>query len=275
MNRFERKPDDCQVEVADVSDTLTDREKAVPSEGIPPRARRVPFGIQIAGHIRERISSGELRPGDELPSEAELAERFGVSQRVVRDALRTLNSEGIIATRQGKRAIVRDLQPIAIGNYMRFVLDGDASALDELMDLRALLEGHAARLSAQRATPPQVAAMRRAVRTIADAGDDLGVRVPADLDLHDLISRSSGNRFIHGMLTALADTLAEERRLGAEITRSAGVGHEETNSQHSALVEAIAGGEADLAQKIATEIVARAHTYLAQSRRGKPAKTDK
>ena len=236
------------------------------ADGARPRGRqRIPFGVQIAASIREQISAGELHPGDELQSEAELAERFGVSQRVVRDALRTLNSEGIIFTRQGKRAVVRDLQPIAIGNYMRFLLDADASALDDLMDFRALLEGRAARLSAERATPPQVAAMRRAVREIAKSGDDLSTRVPADLDLHDLIARASGNRFIHSMLTALADTLADERRRGAEIMQSAGVGHLETDAQHSALVEAIANGETDLAEKHATEIVARARRYWLQS----------
>lgn len=251
-----------------MSQTVTREIGVVEASADGTRSRgkqRIPFGVQIAASIREQISAGELHAGDELPSEAELADRFGVSQRVVRDALRTLNSEGIISTRQGKRAVVRDLEPIAIGNYMRFLLDADASAIDDLMDFRALLEGRAARLSAERATPPQVAAMRRAVRKIAQSGDDLSTRVPADLNLHNLIARSSGNRFIHSMLTALTDTLADERRRGAEITQSAGVGHLETDVQHSALVEAIAGGEADLAEKYATEIVTRARAYWLQS----------
>lgn len=232
---------------------------------LPPR--RIPFGVKIAGSIREQISAGELRAGDELPPEAELAERFGVSQRVVRDALRALNSEGIITTRQGKRAVVREFEPVAVGNYMRFLLDADASSIDELMDLRALLEGRAARLAAERATPPEVAAMRRAVQTIADGGDDLAIRVPTDLDLHDLIARASGNRFVHGMLAAMAGVLAEERRRGAELTQSAGVGHRENDEQHSMLVEAIASGEAELAEKYAVEIVSRARRFLSAARR--------
>lgn len=219
---------------------------------------RVPFGIQIADDIRMQISAGKLRPGDELPSESDLAEQFQVSQRVVRDALRTLNGEGIIATRQGKRAVVRDFKPVAVGNYLRFVLDADARAIDELMEFREFLESHAARLAAQRANPQEVAAMRRAAEQIAAASDELEVRVPADLELHDLIARASGNRFLHGMLSALADTLAEERRRGAEITQSAGGGHSENDARHSALVEAIASGEVERAAECAADIVGRA-----------------
>ncbi|WP_432970508.1 FadR/GntR family transcriptional regulator [Dactylosporangium sp. CA-233914] len=232
----------------------------------PGASKRIPFGTRIATSIRDQISAGKLRAGDELPAEAELAERFGVSQRVVRDALRALNSEGTIATRQGKRAVVREPQPIAVGNYMRFLLDADANAIEELMDLRALLEGRAARLSAERATPPEVAAMRRAIRTIAEAGDDPGIRVTVDLDLHDLIARVCGNRFIHSMLTAMAGVLAEERRRGAEITQSSGIDHLENDAQHAALVEAIANGEGELAEKHAVEIVTRARDYLQQSK---------
>jgi DNA-binding FadR family transcriptional regulator len=241
---------------------------------MPETKRRLPFGVQVADNIREQISAGELRAGDALPSEAELAERFSVSQRVVRDALRTLNGEGIISTRQGKRAVVRDFKPVAVGNYMRFVLDGDYLAIDELMEFRALLEGHAARLAAERATPPQVAVMRRTVRTIADAGDDIERRVLADLELHDLIADASGNRFIHGMLAAMADTLAEERRRGAELIQSTGADHLENDSQHAALVDAIANGEPEEARRRASEIVARAHerqATLAQSRTPLPA----
>lgn len=225
-------------------------------------ALRVPFGVKIAASIREQISAGELRAGDELPPEAELAGRFGVSQRVVRDALRTLNSEGIIITRQGKRAVVREFEPVAVGNYMRFLLDTDGSAIDELMDLRMLLEGRAARLAAERATPPEVASMRRTIEAVGAAGDDVAARVSADLTLHDLIARASRNRFIHGMLAAMAEILAEERRRGAEITQSAGLGHAENDAAHANLVDAIANGEPERAEQYAVEIVTLARRQM-------------
>ncbi len=234
-----------------------------PSSSSP---RRIPFGMKIAASIREQISAGELHAGDELPGEADLAERFQVSQRVVRDALRTLNSEGLIITRQGKRAVVREFEPVAVGNYMRFLLDSHPSAVEELLDLRALLEGRAARLSAERATPPEVAAMRRAIQAIAAAEDDVDARVAGDLELHDVVARASRNRFIHGMVAAMADVLAEERRRGAELTQSSGLGHAENDAAHTQLVDAIANGQPEEAERIAVEIVTRARGLFMTSR---------
>ncbi|WP_158564058.1 FadR/GntR family transcriptional regulator [Jiangella anatolica] len=215
----------------------------------------------MAERIRADISKGGLQPGEELPSEAEYGERFEVSQRVVRDALRTLNNEGIISTRQGKRAVVGSLRPAAMSNYIRFLVDTDPSAIDELMDFRALLEGHAARLAAERVTDDDVARLRQAVAEVVRTGDDLEARVPADLRLHELIAQLSGNRLIDSMLEVLAETLAEERRRGAEIFQSAGIGHEQTNDQHLALVEAIAARDGDAAERCAVEIVKRAGSY--------------
>jgi DNA-binding FadR family transcriptional regulator len=229
--------------------------------------RRVPLGVQVAERIRADISKGGLQPGDELPSESEYGERFDVSQRVVRDALRTLNNEGIISTRQGKRAVVGSLRPAAMGNYIRFLVDTDPAAIDELMDFRALLEGHAARLAAERASDDDIAEMKRALNRVLETGDDLEARVPADLHLHEIISQSCGNRLVDSMLQVLSETLAEERRRGAQITRSKGVGHDETNQQHVALIEAIAARDGDAAERRAVEIVQRALGYWSAAAR--------
>jgi DNA-binding FadR family transcriptional regulator len=251
----------AQARVGGAADAALEHNDAVTAgddDLTPERRRRAPLGVRVAEQIRADISQGKLVAGDELPSESQYADRFGVSQRVVRDALRTLNNEGIISTRQGKRAVVGDLRPAAVGNYMRFLLDADVRAIDELMEFRALLEGRAARLAAERANESDVTQMRQAMKRIVDTGDDLSARVPADLSLHELISRSCGNRFVHTMLIALSDTLAEERRKGAQITQSAGVGHDETDQQHQALIDAIAARDGDEAERRAIEIVRRA-----------------
>jgi DNA-binding FadR family transcriptional regulator len=252
-------------EVDEPASTPTDEDRL--TRRLSDAGRRVPLGVQVAERIRADISKGGLHPGEELPSEAEYGERFDVSQRVVRDALRTLNNEGIISTRQGKRAVVGSLRPAAMGNYIRFLVDTDPSAIDELMDFRALLEGHAARLAAERATDDDIAEIKRALARLLETGDDLEARVPADLRLHDLISHAGRNRLVESMLQVLSETLAEERRRGAQLTRSAGIGHDQTNEQHVALIEAIAARDGDAAERRAVEIVQRALGYWSAAAR--------
>src|SRR5216683_7779752 len=69
---------------------------------------------EICERIRNELSSGTLRPGDKLPPERELAERFGVSRTAVRDAIRVLEFVGLVEPRQGEGTVVRDLSPDAL-----------------------------------------------------------------------------------------------------------------------------------------------------------------
>lgn len=228
------------------------------------KRKRTPLGVQVAAAIRRRINSTGLPSGAPLPSEAKLAEEFGVSQRVIRDALRTLNNEGIVETGQGRHATVGDFHPVAVENYFKFAVDADGESIGELMDLRLALEPVAARLAARHATEEERTEMRRLLDELESTGTDLERRVPADLALHDLLARASHNRFIHGILSALDRTLTEERRRGAELVASTGRDHADSDTQHAALVLAVAGGDADAAEAHARAIVQRARTYFEQ-----------
>jgi GntR family transcriptional regulator len=75
---------------------------------------------QVAERLRQRIYSGELRPGDKLPSESELIEQFNVSRVTARGAIKELQAEGLIVTRQGRGSFVRDREPtrrLSAGRY--------------------------------------------------------------------------------------------------------------------------------------------------------------
>lgn len=234
----------------------TDREE-------PAIQKRAPLGVQVAAALRKRITTQGLQSGAPLPSEAQLAGEFGVSQRVVRDALRTLHQEGIIETRQGKRAVVSDLHPVAVENYFKFALDSDTRAVSELMELRLVLESLAARLAADQATDDERREMQAMLTALATTGSDLERRVPADLALHEVVARASHNRFIYGILRALDNTLAEERRKGGELVESAGLDHHEADHQHDALITAVVNGEAEVAERCARAIVESARDHFA------------
>lgn len=228
--------------------------------------RRVPLGAQVAARIREQIASGGSVVGEPLPSESAMAQQFGVSQRVVRDALRTLHNQGVIKTQQGKRAVVSELTPVAMEDYFKFAVQADLGSNEELLELRLLLEVRVAGLAAARATDEDIATMRALLRELKDTGTDLARRVPADLALHDAIAGASRNRFFQAILEALSQAMAEERRRGGEITQAAGSTHDDTNRQHEALVEAIAARDPDRAAEAARVIVDRARQVFSAQR---------
>lgn len=226
--------------------------------------KRPPLGVQVAAALRKRITTQGLDSGTPLPAEAQLATEFGVSQRVVRDALRTLHQEGIIETSQGKRAVVGDLHPVAVENYFKFAVDSDNGAISELMELRLVLESLAARLAASRATDDERAEMKRLLAELEACGSDLERRVPADLALHQVVVRASHNRLIYGFLRALNNALTEERRRGGQLVESAGLTHRESDDQHAALIEAVVSGDPDAAELCARTIVERARAHFEQ-----------
>jgi GntR family transcriptional regulator, transcriptional repressor for pyruvate dehydrogenase complex len=242
-----------------VSDTASTWDPDAPEAAEPPsRPRRALLGTVVADRIKERILERALAPGTPLPSEASLAEEFDVSLRVVRDALRALTNQGIVETRQGKRAVVGTLRPVAVGEYFQFVVSSADDAIGELLDLRLALETQAARAAAKRATTEELVGIRRMFEALVAAGDDLEQRAPADVAFHRAIAEASGNRFFVGILDALADVFEDERRRGGQLPGS----HEETNAQHEALVAALEARNAELAEERTRLILLRAREYF-------------
>lgn len=217
--------------------------------GRSPRRGRVRLGTQIADQIRQYIKSHDLADGDPLPSEATLADEYDVSQRVVRDALRELSQQGVIRTQQGKRAVVSDLQPVAIHGYFRLVTDADSAAIEELIELRLALETKAAGLAAERITKQEIAAIESLLAD-TEGVTDRSKRVDLDLAFHAAIVRAGNNRFFRAVIDALVDVLAAERSRGVQLTESSGDNHADSDSEHRALLTALANRDAALSEQL-------------------------
>ncbi len=177
--------------------------------------------------ILDAIDSGLYRPGDRLV-EAELAERFGVSRTPVREALQRLETQSML-TRDGRSLIVASL---------------DHNQLAELYVVRAELEGLAARLAARHATPEEVRVLRDMVDQDRMQVNDPQALARSNRRFHKQIHLASHNRYlvqqldlVHRSMALLASTsLAAEGRGPAAL------------SEHAAIVEAIAAGDAEAAQ---------------------------
>jgi GntR family transcriptional regulator, transcriptional repressor for pyruvate dehydrogenase complex len=211
---------------------------------------RAPATDGVAKQIVRLITENGLAAGASLPSEQVLSDMFGVSKRVVREALRALAAQGIVRTSQGKRAIVAETEAsaVAIEAYFRFVQRMDRKSVLELYEMREVIEVGTMALAARRASEEDTALARRAVEAMARAGDDVDAYVASDLAFHAAIIDAAHNRFLSGVMTALAAALHVERELGARNRIRSGR-RPRAVQEHHAVLEAVEAHDPDRAEE--------------------------
>jgi DNA-binding GntR family transcriptional regulator len=206
------------------------RDGVVPGS-IRPVERPVPLRQSVYEALVELIVAGALRPGQHLV-ESELARQLGVSRQPVREALHRLEAEGWI-----------DLRP-SQGAFVHVPTDRE---VDQLLDVRELLEGATARLAARAATPGAVAALRATwddgVKAV-DSGD-LAAAVAANNQFHAAVADLAGN----AVLAQLTDIVG--RRVRWYYRKVAPARGHESWAEHAELLAAIEAGDEDKAAALA------------------------
>ncbi len=171
-------------------------------------SRREHLPDEIARLLSDEIASGNLGPGDRLPTEASLSSSFGVSRAVVREAIARLKHEGLVETRQGLGAFVA-ANPT--GQSFRIESDRliDPDDLRHVLELRLHVEMGAAMLAAERHSDAQLARIRGALRDIADAIAVDADGVPADTEFHHAIAEAANNPYYRDFMVFLADRMRQ------------------------------------------------------------------
>jgi GntR family transcriptional repressor for pyruvate dehydrogenase complex len=152
----------------------------------------------VSAQIERAIVGGDLPLGAALPTEQELAERFGVHRSTVREAIRQVEQEGLLQRREGRRLFVcmpgaNDLTPRAT----RFLML-QQTTFHELWELAVSLEPLAARLGAQRAQPQDLQALQDNLVASRQCSDDAAM-AQLDVQFHALVGRASHN---HALMLA-------------------------------------------------------------------------
>jgi GntR family transcriptional regulator, galactonate operon transcriptional repressor len=205
--------------------------------------------------LLDDIVAGAVAPGEMLPREVDLVERFQVSRGVVRECLRGLEERGVVRVKHGRGATVTEPQewevfdPDVLEAMLRSP-HGDALE-EEAIECQRLLEIEAAGLAAERARDEDLAALTAAIDRLAEA-DDHAARVPAavdrfhdaDLDFHRAIVRASGNRAIGRLSAPLHRALAVAARRRADVP-----GPDDAVGAHRRILSAVAAGNADAARE--------------------------
>jgi DNA-binding FadR family transcriptional regulator len=168
---------------------------------------------QVVHRLRHGIASGHLRVGDHLPSERELCEQLGVSRTIVREAIRVLAAQGILAVHQGRRAVVTANLTAPVRASLRHLLTADPHTLADLMEARQILEVSLSGLAAQRATAEDIAAIAAALEGIRAAPGSAGF-ARAHEAFHLAIARASHNP----VLLRVIEPIIELLRQGPHLT---------------------------------------------------------
>lgn len=209
--------------------------------------RRSTLYQEIVEQLQESILAGELAPGEKLPTERELAQRFGVSRTTVRQALAALEARGLIESHVGSGTyLARSERSFSIA-VLAQLLDGARLRLAEALEVRAILEPAVARLAAERATDDDVAQMGEALAKMESGRDPL----EHDSAFHAAIAEAARNRLMRTMLQAITSRLRESRQLSL----AAPGGLERSLDDHRAILAAIArhdssGAEAAMREHI-------------------------
>lgn len=156
---------------------------------------RVPPAYQVVSEELQRlIMEGLLKPGEQLPSETDLASRFGVNRSTVREGIRQLESEGMLRREGRKRLLITIPAQEDISPRMERALLMHDVTFRELWEVAASLEPLAAARAAEHATPEQIAALQTNVDRLAKVVETGGTSHILDTEFHALLAECTGNR---------------------------------------------------------------------------------
>jgi GntR family transcriptional repressor for pyruvate dehydrogenase complex len=162
---------------------------------------------QIHGLIRE----GKFRSGDQLPSERELAETFKVSRTSVREAIRALETEGLVVTRTGMGTFIADLPIESLVAPLAKLLIEEKNALADVFEMRKLVEPHIAAMAAERATRDDIVRMKRILGNQKSEIQRGESGVEADTAFHFAIGQATQNQALEKLISGLMDILSHSR----------------------------------------------------------------
>jgi GntR family transcriptional regulator, transcriptional repressor for pyruvate dehydrogenase complex len=206
-----------------------------------PRTR---LSDRVADAILGSITERGLVPGDRMPTEKQLAEQFGVSRTVVREAVRSLEARGIVrgGPGTGLRVITFDAENVSRSMSL-FIRGRPNLTYDEVTEVRAMIEIEIAGRAAQRATPQDIEKLARALDRLEHAiGSD--AESEADVALHHTIAEATHNELYDVVLDSIADVLIESRRLSQMDSDDL----DETGGSHRPILAAIRAHDPEAAR---------------------------
>ncbi len=167
---------------------------------------------KIVEQIERRILAGEIKVGDQLPSERELAEQFGVSRTAVREAVKALSQKGLLEVHPGRGTFITNGTSRAVRHSLGMMMKiGQAGGTGDLVEVREIFEPEIAALAALHASQEHIAALQGAISAMDGALSEAELYIEADLDFHLTLAEATQNTLIPTLIDSIVDLLREQR----------------------------------------------------------------
>lgn len=171
--------------------------------------KRRPLYELIVSEVERMVLAGEFKPGEFLPPESELAQRFGVSRTAVREAVKVLSQKRLVAALHGKGLVVVHPSSATLTDSLSLLLKIGGATPIELTEVRRFLEPQLATLAAIRATSEQMQALEELAAAYSESLDEPRRAVSCDVEFHRTISEAAGNRVVKAIVDSIQESFFE------------------------------------------------------------------
>lgn len=199
----------------------------------------------VVSVLRGKIEKGQLRPGDRLPPERELAQKIGVSRPSVRAGLRSLAAMGVVQTRHGSGTYIADGPPQLDSRPLGLLAALHGFTPEQMFEARRVLEVGVAGLAAERATAEQIAAMSEEVTGMFASVEDPEAFLRHDVRFHRAVAMASGNPILASLVEMVSSLYFEHRRRNLPRGRDL----RETAATHRNIYQAVRAHDVDRARR--------------------------
>ena len=223
---------------------------------------------QVITYVRDMIARGELRPGDRLPAERDLALKLSVSRPTIRAGLRALSAMGVIVSRHGSGTYIPEGPPMLGSEPLRFLAALHGFSREEMYEARRVLEVSASGLAAERASAEHVAAIAEEVASLFASIDDHQAFLLHDIHFHRAVAAASGNPIL-GALVEMVSALYYERRRETA-TRATDRNLRDAADLHRSIYQAIRTHDVERARALMNQHLLQSAAFQAEEEQPAP-----
>ncbi|HEX6923752.1 MAG TPA: FadR/GntR family transcriptional regulator [Bacillales bacterium] len=199
---------------------------------------------EIVQKIEEQIYNGSLEEGDKLPSERELAEEYGVSRNVIREAIGTLREKGFIVVKQGKGAYVTKQNNGVVTETLSRVLRGEDSTGEDILEVRESLEIAIIRKAVYKAVPENIENLKAIYQNMEEKRHYVNQFIEEDARFHRTLAEATQNQIFPLLIDSFYE-LTEGSIFS--LTRLTPYSVDDAQKHHWNLIKAIEGGDEESA----------------------------